>query len=73
MMNSLRKRLSWLLFFLGCYIVVDGFGSILVYLYQPFVFDHFMRVIRMLVGITVCYIALKMKDTSEEKIGEDDV
>ena len=36
---------------LGIYCILDGFGSILVYHDQPFWFDHFVRVCRMLAGM----------------------
>lgn len=37
--------------FFGIYMILDGFGSILVYLYQPFWFDHFVRICRMVAGL----------------------
>ena len=35
---------------LGLYMILDGLGSILVYPFQPFWFDHFFRVCRMVAG-----------------------
>ncbi|MCD6468034.1 MAG: hypothetical protein J7L32_01805 [Thermoplasmata archaeon] len=55
---------SWCL---GVYII-DGVGSILVYLHasnQQLFFDHFMRLIRMLIGLIICYIAVKLNQIEE--------
>jgi hypothetical protein len=55
------KYLTLILLALGIYIIVDGLGSIIVYIQQPIIFDHVMRIIRILVGISICGIAIKIK------------
>ena len=35
----------------GVYMILDGFGSILVYPYQPLFWDHFVRICRIIAGI----------------------
>ena len=44
----------------GMYVIIDGIGSIIVYINQPIIFDHFMRIIRIIVGILICIISIKL-------------
>jgi undecaprenyl pyrophosphate phosphatase UppP len=45
----------FILLIIGAYIILDGFGSILIYQQQPLFPDHFVRIIRMIVGgIIIC-------------------
>jgi hypothetical protein len=55
MIDELLNAYPLTFYVLGVYIIIDGFGSILVYKKQPFFFDHFVRVFRMIVGGLVIY------------------
>ncbi|RLF30718.1 MAG: hypothetical protein DRJ99_01735 [Thermoplasmata archaeon] len=45
---------------IGIYVIIDGIGSIIVYKTQPIIFDHFMRIIRIIVGILISIISIKL-------------
>lgn len=45
---------------LGIYVICDGLGSIVVYQSQPWIPDHMIRIIRMIVGANIIYITEKM-------------
>ncbi|EMR73396.1 hypothetical protein MBGDN05_00458 [Thermoplasmatales archaeon SCGC AB-539-N05] len=55
------KTVSAIIIALGIYIIIDGAGSILIYQSQPLFFDHFMRMIRILIGITIIIISFNVK------------
>ena len=56
-----RKRLAIALGLIGFYVIIDGIGSILVYLQQPLFFDHLMRLIRTLVGTLIVYVGVRLR------------
>jgi hypothetical protein len=52
------KLLAAVAVFFGIYMILDGFGSILEYPLQPFWFDHFVRVCRMIAGFIEIVVAI---------------
>ena len=55
------KTVSAIFIVLGIYIIIDGVGSMLIYQFQPLFFDHFMRMIRILIGVTIIIISFNVK------------
>jgi len=51
------KILAAVAIFFGIYMIVDGFGSILVYWTQPLFPDHFVRICRMIAGLIEIIVA----------------
>ena len=52
------KVLAAVAIFFGIYMILDGFGSILVYWTQPVFPDHFMRICRMIAGLIEIIVAI---------------
>ena len=52
------KILAAVAILFGIYMILDGFGSILVYLSQPWWPDHFFRVCRMIAGLIEIIVAI---------------
>ncbi len=55
------KTVSAILIALGICVIIDGAGSILIYQSQPLFFDHFMRMIRILIGLAIIMISFNVK------------
>jgi len=53
------KKWYLLLLIFGILLVIDGIGSILVYSEQPIIFDHLIRLFRVIIGFIIIYIGVK--------------
>jgi hypothetical protein len=52
------KILAAVAIIFGIYMILDGFGSILVYWTQPLIPDHFVRICRMIAGLIEIILAI---------------